>query len=119
MHPPRNRIFKSSLWGHGRRKGGLKLAQNDVRSQAFKHLSRDISELGLDICKDILANIQHSELAPEFYSHYFLRLLQVSTSILGRHTAPFPPFLIQYRVPRGFAQDPSTDRAHLRRTSSP
>ena len=27
--------------------------------------------------------------------------------------APFPPFLITYRVPHGFTQDPSTDRAHL------
>ena len=36
---------------------------------------------------------------------------QVSTRILGRRTAPFPPFLIDNRVPRGFYQDPinSTD----------
>ena len=35
---------------------------------------------------------------------------QVSTRILGRRTAPFPPFLIPHRVPHGFTQDPSTDR---------
>ena len=35
---------------------------------------------------------------------------QVSTRILGRRTAPCPPFLIPTRVPRGFTQDPSTDR---------
>ena len=29
-------------------------------------------------------------------------LLAVSTRILGRRTAPFPPFLIPCRVPRGF-----------------
>ena len=28
--------------------------------------------------------------------------LQVSTRILGRRTAPFPPFLIHHRVPHGF-----------------
>ena len=38
---------------------------------------------------------------------------QVSTRILGRRTAPVPPFLIPNRVPHGFTQDPSTDRAHL------
>ena len=27
--------------------------------------------------------------------------VQVSTRILGRRTAPFPPFLIPHRVPRG------------------
>ena len=27
---------------------------------------------------------------------------EVSTRILGRRTAPFPPFLIPYRVPHGF-----------------
>ena len=36
---------------------------------------------------------------------------QVSTRILGRRTAPCPPFLIPTRVPRGFTQDPSTDCA--------
>ena len=35
---------------------------------------------------------------------------KVSTRILGRCTAPFPPFLIPNRVPHGFTQDPSTDR---------
>ena len=34
--------------------------------------------------------------------------VQVSTRILGRRTAPFPPFLIYNRVPHGFTQDPST-----------
>ena len=34
---------------------------------------------------------------------------QVSTRILGRRTAPSPPFLIPNRVPHGFTQDPSTD----------
>ena len=33
---------------------------------------------------------------------------QVSTRILGRRTAPLPPFLISNRVPHGFAQDLST-----------
>ena len=28
--------------------------------------------------------------------------IKVSTRILGRRTAPYPPFLIPYRVPRGF-----------------
>ena len=37
-----------------------------------------------------------------------------STRILGRRTAPFPPFLIPSRVPHGFTQDPSTDRAAAR-----
>ena len=37
------------------------------------------------------------------------RLAQVSSRILGRRTVPFPPFLIPYRVPHGFTQDPSTD----------
>ena len=36
-----------------------------------------------------------------------------STRILGRRTAPFPPFLIPSRVPHGFTQDPSTDRVVL------
>ena len=34
---------------------------------------------------------------------------QTSTRILGMRTAPFPAFLIYYRVPHGFNQDPSTD----------
>ena len=37
----------------------------------------------------------------------------VSTRILGRRAAPFPPLLISYRVPRGFTQDPSTDRENI------
>ena len=36
---------------------------------------------------------------------------EVSTRILGRRTAPFPPFLISERVPHGFTQDPGTDRS--------
>ena len=36
---------------------------------------------------------------------------QISTRMLGRRTAPFPPFIIPYRVPHGLTQDPSTDRA--------
>ena len=32
-----------------------------------------------------------------------------STRILGRRTAPFSPFLITHRVPRGLTQDPSTN----------
>ena len=36
---------------------------------------------------------------------------QVSTRILGRRTAPCPPFLIPNRVPHGVTQDPSSDRA--------
>ena len=47
-------------------------------------------------------------LAAEFLS-LFVLLLQVSTRILGRRTATFPPFLIPSRVPHGFTQDPSTD----------
>ena len=43
---------------------------------------------------------------------------QVSTRILGRRTAPFPPFLISNRVPHGLSQDSSTDRGHLRRCST-
>ena len=39
------------------------------------------------------------------------RTMQVSTRILGRRTAPFPPFLIPDRVPRGVTQDSSTDVA--------
>ena len=35
--------------------------------------------------------------------------LEVSTRILGRRMAPFPPFLIPDRVPLGFTQDPSTE----------
>ena len=36
--------------------------------------------------------------------------LELSTRILGRRTAPFSPFPIPHRVPRGFLpQDPSTD----------
>ena len=35
---------------------------------------------------------------------------EVSTRILGRRTAPFPPFFIPSHVPRGITQDPSTDR---------
>ena len=31
-----------------------------------------------------------------------LKQVSVSTRILGRRTAPFPPFLISYRVPHGF-----------------
>ena len=31
---------------------------------------------------------------------------QVSTRILGRRTAPFPPFLTPCRVPHGSTQDP-------------
>ena len=34
---------------------------------------------------------------------------QVSTRILGRRTAPFPPYLIPNRVPHCFTQEPSTD----------
>ena len=34
-----------------------------------------------------------------------------STRILGRPTAPFPPFRIPHRVPRGFTQYPGTDRS--------
>ena len=37
-----------------------------------------------------------------FLRNYETTLLAVSTRILGRRTAPFPPFLIPYRVPRGF-----------------
>ena len=32
-----------------------------------------------------------------------------STRKLGRRMAPVPPFLIPYRIPHGFTQDPSTD----------
>ena len=43
-----------------------------------------------------------------------------STRILGRRTAPFPPFRIPHRAPRGFTQDPSTDRIPtVRRTWLP
>ena len=35
---------------------------------------------------------------------------ETSTRILGRRTAPFPAFLIPYRVPHGFTQYPSTDQ---------
>ena len=38
-----------------------------------------------------------------------LNSLKVSTRILGRRTAPYPPFLVPYRVPYGFTRDPSTD----------
>ena len=36
---------------------------------------------------------------------------KVSTRILGRLTAPFPPFHITHRVPHGYTQYPSTDVA--------
>ena len=36
---------------------------------------------------------------------------QFSTRILGRRTAPFSPFLIPDRVPRGFTLDPSRHRS--------
>ena len=36
-------------------------------------------------------------------------VLEVSTRILGRRTAPFSHLLIPTRVPRGFTQAPSTD----------
>ena len=42
-----------------------------------------------------------------------------STRILGRRTAPFPPFLIPNHVPHGFTQDPSTDRAWSQVAVSP
>ena len=35
---------------------------------------------------------------------------KASTRILGRRTAPVPPFLIYNRVPYGFTQDPGTGR---------
>ena len=49
--------------------------------------------------------------AARYYSrlaHNKLIFRRVSTRILGRRTAPFPPLLISYRVPHGFTQDPST-----------
>ena len=44
---------------------------------------------------------------------------EVSTRILGRRTAPLPPFLISKRVPHGFTQDPGTDRTRSRSASTP
>ena len=60
-----------------------------------------------------LHELQKARAATSIQSGY--RQRQVSTRILGRRTALFTPFLILNLVPRGFTQDPSTDRAHLRR----
>ena len=43
----------------------------------------------------------------------FSRVVQVSTRILGRRMVPFVPLLVPCRVPRGFTQDPSTDKSQM------
>ena len=45
---------------------------------AFKHTIRDVAEAGLNICIDLLKNINGSEssIANAFYQSYFISLLQ-------------------------------------------
>jgi len=53
---------------------------------AFKHLERNISDIGLNTLQDLLRNVQNSNIANQFYKSYFIHLLQ---EVLGIVTDTF------------------------------
>ena len=93
----RVREVKSSLWATGRRKGGAEIRPQTRRALAgltpseAAAVGKGWQENTAAVGKSVL---QKGGFAVPFF--------EVSTRILGRRTAPFPPFRFSYRVPHGF-----------------
>ena len=85
--------------------------ENSLRNVVYNFVENVVFEYAVAACIILNAAVMMAEQVPqdtalgstfETINLVFLIIFTVSTRILGRRTAPFPPFLIPYRVPHGF-----------------